>query len=127
MPKKPSTKGRLQAERNRIRGLIGTIKGSQHRGPTPHRRASDPPDQAKRFQQAIAGALIKSRESLATGQFDTFVSWMEVQTTSQLAGITELGATSPELLREGLASQPLPLSKEILWMAMSRFLLNASR
>jgi hypothetical protein len=116
MPKKPPTKGHLQTERNRIRGLIGTIKGSQHRGPTARRRASDPPDQAKRFQQAIAGALIKSREALATGQFDSFVSWMEVQTTSQLAGITELGATSPELLREVLGSQPLPLSKEILWI-----------
>jgi hypothetical protein len=41
---------------------------------------------------------------------------MEAQTKTQLAGIHELGTTSPELLREVLSSHPLPLEKEILWI-----------
>jgi len=51
---------------------------------------------------------------------------MEDQTSTQLAGLTQLAAASPELLREVLGSQPLPLSKEILWI-VARLVPHAKR
>lgn len=106
----------LQIQRNRIRGLIGASKSTEFFLAKSRSRGKDNIDRAGHFQRALVGVLIKSRSELAATQFEEFLSWMESQTSTQAAKLNNVGALNSELLQEVLASHPLPLPNEVLWI-----------
>ncbi len=113
--RKPKRNPLLQ-ERNRIRGLIASTKSTEVVISGNRSSKNVRSDRALQFHRSLAAALIRSREFLATGQFDEFLRWMESQTKTQLGELGDAGALGPNLIREVVGASPLPLAKEILWV-----------
>lgn len=129
--RKPRKKivGSMLAQRNRIRGLIAASKSTGVVLPTKSKnsmKGSGIAEKASNFQRSLAAILIASRESLQTSQFEGFLSWLELQTTSQAAPLKNFGGLHSELVQEVLASHPLPLPKEVLWI-VSRLVQHKDR
>lgn len=121
--RKPRKKvvGLMSVQRNRIRGLIAASKSKGVVLPTKSKndaKVSGIAEKARNFQRSLAAILIASRESLQTSQFEEFLSWLKLQTTSQAASLKNLSVLRSELVQEVLASHPLPLPKEVLWIVL---------
>lgn len=113
--------GLMTVQRNRIRGMIAASKSKGVVLPTKSKndaKVSGIAEKARDFQRSLAAILIASRESLQTSQFEEFLSWVELQTTSQAAPLKSFGILRSELVQEVLASHPLPLQKEVLWIVL---------
>lgn len=109
----------MLAQRNRIRGLIAASKSTGvvlQKNSKKNVKGSGIAEKTINFQRSLAAILIASRESLQTSQFEEFLSWLELQTTSQAAPLKNFGVLHSELIQEVLASHPLPLPKEVLWI-----------
>jgi hypothetical protein len=101
----------LLTERNRIRGLIGASKS---RRVVLGDKKPDKFQRTQAFQRGLSAALIQARETIASTQFEEFLSWLQSQTSALLADFKSFKTTS-EIAPEVLDAHSLPLNKEILW------------
>lgn len=108
--------GPMLEQRNRIRGLLAASKSTEVVIAKGNRKGKDVSARASKFQSSLAAILIASRKSLRASQYEGFLSWLELQTSMQVAPLNAFGAMHSELIREVLTSHPLPLPKEVLWI-----------
>jgi len=117
--KKKPKRNSLNIQRNKVRGLIGELK-SPVRFFQPHKKQGDhirtAQEKQEAYQRGIAAALITARSEISTSQHGEFLSWIEQQTTTQHSDVANTPANS-ELVKASLNRDPLPLDKEILWVA----------